>query len=315
MGTASLTTWICFNLFILAMLALDLGVFHRRAHVVSLREAATWTAVWIALALLFAGGIWHFLGPQKGMEFLTGYLIEKSLSVDNIFVFVVLFGYFAVPRAYQHRVLFWGILGALVLRAAFIFAGTALLTRFHWVIYLFGAFLVVTGVKMVLAPDRGLEPEKNPVLRLLRRLMPVSQGYHGQRFFVREGGRHLATPLLLVLVFVELCDLLFAVDSIPAIFAVTLDPFIVYTSNVFAILGLRALYFVLAGVMQECEYLKPGLAAVLVFVGVKMLVADLYKISAAVSLGVVAGILAVAVAASLVRSHYRHGNGAEPPGG
>ena len=312
MDTASLPLWIGFNLFILLVLALDLGVFHRRAHVVSVREAAAWTATWVVLALLFNAGVWRLLGPQKGMEFLTGYLIEKSLSVDNIFVFAILFSYFAVPRAHQHRVLFWGVLGALVMRAAFIAAGAALLTRFHWVVYLFGAFLLATGVKMALAPERGLEPEKNPVLRLVRRLVPVTPGYHGQRFFVREGGRLLATPLFLVLVFVEISDLLFAVDSIPAIFAVTLDPFIVYTSNVFAILGLRALYFLLAGVMHECEYLKPGLAAVLVFVGAKMLLVDAVVIPAAVSLGVVASILAVAVIASVVRVRLRRGEESPP---
>lgn len=305
MDTAALPLWIGFNLFVLGLLALDLGVFHRRAHEVSFREAAIWSAVWIGLALLFNAAVWHWLGPQKGLEFLTGYLIEKSLSVDNIFVFAILFSYFAVPARYQHRVLFWGILGALLMRAGFIAAGAALLARFHWVIYLFGAFLVVTGLKMAIAPDRGFEPERNPVLRLVRRLVPVADRYHGQRFFVREGGALVATPLFLVLVLVEVTDLIFAVDSIPAVFAVTRDPFIVYTSNVFAILGLRALYFVLAGVMHKFEYLKLGLAAVLVFVGTKMTLVDVYKIPAGVSLGVVAAILAVAVAVSLVRARRR----------
>ncbi|HSM52366.1 MAG TPA: TerC family protein [Thermoanaerobaculia bacterium] len=305
MDTASLSLWIGFNLLVLGLLALDLGVFHRHAHVVSFREAATWTGVWIGLALLFNAAVWRWLGPEKGLEFLTGYLIEKSLSVDNIFVFAILFSYFAVPAVYQHRVLFWGILGALVMRAAFIAAGAALLAHFHWVIYLFGAFLVVTGVKMAIAPDRGFEPGKNPVLRLVRRLVPVSDRYHGPRFFVRERGALVATPLFLVLVLVEVTDLIFAVDSIPAIFAVTRDPFIVYTSNVFAILGLRALYFVLAGVMHKFQYLKLGLAAVLVFVGTKMTLVDVYKISAGVSLGVVATILAVAVVASLLRARRR----------
>lgn len=305
MDTAALPLWIGFNLFVLGLLALDLGVFHRRAHEVSFREAAIWSAVWIGLALLFNAAVWHWLGPQKGLEFLTGYLIEKSLSVDNIFVFAILFSYFAVPARYQHRVLFWGILGALLMRAGFIAAGAALLARFHWVIYLFGAFLVVTGLKMAIAPDRGFEPDRNPVLRLVRRLVPVADRYHGQRFFVREGGALVATPLFLVLVLVEVTDLIFAVDSIPAVFAVTRDPFIVYTSNVFAILGLRALYFVLAGVMHKFEYLKLGLAAVLVFVGTKMTLVDVYKIPAGVSLGVVAAILAVAVAVSLVRARRR----------
>ena len=302
MDTASLPLWIGFNLFVLAMLALDLGVFHRKAHAVSLREAATWSGVWIALALAFNFGVWHFLGPQKGVEFLTGYLIEKSLSIDNIFVFAILFAYFAVPAAFQHRVLFWGILGALVMRAAFIAAGAALLSRFHWIIYVFGAFLIVTGLKMALAPDRGLEPDRNPLLRLVRRLVPVADRYHGPKFFVRENGTLLATPLFLVLVLVETTDLIFAVDSIPAIFAVTKDPFIVYTSNIFAILGLRSLYFLLAGVMHRFRYLKLGLAAILVFVGAKMALVDFYKVSPVVSLGVVVGILAVAIAASLLRS-------------
>ena len=309
MDTASLPLWIGFNLFVLAMLALDLGVFHRKAHAVSLREAATWSGVWIALALAFNFGVWHFLGPQKGVEFLTGYLIEKSLSIDNIFVFAILFAYFAVPAAFQHRVLFWGILGALVMRAAFIAAGAALLSRFHWIIYVFGAFLIVTGLKMALAPDRGLEPDRNPLLRLVRRLVPVADRYHGPKFFVRDNGTLLATPLFLVLVLVETTDLIFAVDSIPAIFAVTRDPFIVFSSNIFAILGLRSLYFLLAGVMHRFRYLKLGLAAILVFVGAKMALVDFYKVSPVVSLGVVVGILAVAIAASLLRS----GGDGRPP--
>jgi tellurite resistance protein TerC len=300
--TAPLSVWIGFNLFILVMLALDLGVFHRTAHEVSFKEAATWSAVWVALALAFNVGVWQFMGAEKGTQFLTGYLIEKSLSVDNIFVFALIFSYFAVPALYQHRVLFWGILGALVLRAIFIAAGAALIARFHWVVYVFGAFLVLTGLKMALAPSKGLEPGKNPVLRLVRRLMPVTERYHGQRFFVREGGALAATPLFLVLVLVETTDLIFAVDSIPAIFAITTDPFLVYTSNVFAILGLRSLYFLLAGVMHKFEYLKLGLAAVLVFVGTKMALVDVYKIPSAVSLAVVGGLLAIAIAASLLKA-------------
>jgi tellurite resistance protein TerC len=283
------------------MLALDLGVFHRKAHDVTVKEAATWSFVWIALALAFNAAVWHWFGAQKGTEFLTGYLIEKSLSVDNIFVFALVFSYFSVPSKYQHRVLFWGILGALVMRAIFIGAGAALLTRFHWIVYLFGAFLILTGLKMAFAPSKGLEPEKNPVVRLVRRLMPVSAEYHGQSFFVRQGGRLVATPLFLVLALVETTDLIFAVDSIPAIFAVTTDPFIVYTSNVFAMLGLRSLYFLLAGVMHRFHYLKQGLAAVLVFVGVKMAIVDFVKVPAAVSLGVIATLLATAVVASLLR--------------
>jgi tellurite resistance protein TerC len=310
METSSIGLWVGFNVFVLAMLALDLGVFHRKAHVVSVREASVWSAVWIALALVFNLGVWHFLGPQKGVEFLTGYLIEKSLSVDNIFVFALIFGYFAVPQEFQHRVLFWGILGALVMRAIFIAAGAALLASFHWIIYVFGAFLIVTGIKMAFAPEKGLEPEKNPVVRLVRRLFPVSDRYHGQRFFVRQAGVLTATPLFLVLALVETTDLIFAVDSIPAIFAITSDPFIVYTSNVFAILGLRSLYFLLAGVMSRFEYLKLGLAAILVFVGTKMAIVDLVKIPSPVSLGVVAAILAAAVIASLLRARRRAALGA-----
>ena len=302
MDTSSLWLWAGFNLFVLAMLALDLGVFHRQAHAVSMREAGVWSAVWIALALVFNLGVWKFLGPQPGVEFLTGYLIEKSLSIDNIFVIALLFAYFKVPDAYQHRVLFWGILGALVMRAGFILAGAALLERFHWIIYLFGAFLVATGVKMAFVPHHGLEPEKNPLVRLVRRLMPVTSDFRGPRFFVLEGGRRAATPLFLVLVLVEFTDLIFAIDSIPAIFAVTRDPFLVYTSNVFAILGLRSLYFLLAGVMHKFEYLKLGLAAILVFVGAKMALVDLVKIPAGISLGVIAAILGIAVSASLLKA-------------
>ncbi len=302
MESTSLWLWAGFNLFVLAMLAIDLGVFHRQAHAVSLREASVWSAVWIALALLFNLGVWKFLGPQPGVEFLTGYLIEKSLSIDNIFVIALLFAYFKVPDEYQHRVLFWGILGALVMRAAFILAGAALLDRFHWIIYLFGAFLVLTGIKMAFAPEQGLEPEKNPIVRLVRRLMPVTSDFRGPAFFVREGGRRAATPLFLVLVMVEFTDLVFAVDSIPAIFAVTRDPFLVYTSNVFAILGLRSLYFLLAGVMHKFEYLKLGLAAILVFVGAKMALVDWVKIPSGISLGVIAAILGIAVAASLLKA-------------
>ena len=302
MEPTSLWLWAGFNLFVLAMLAIDLGVFHRQAHAVSLREASVWSAIWIALALLFNLGVWKFLGPQPGVEFLTGYLIEKSLSIDNIFVIALLFAYFKVPDEYQHRVLFWGILGALVMRAAFILAGAALLDRFHWIIYLFGAFLILTGIKMAFTPEHGLEPEKNPVVRLVRRIMPVTADFRGPSFFVREGGRLAATPLFLVLVMVEFTDLVFAVDSIPAIFAITRDPFLVYTSNVFAILGLRSLYFLLAGVMHKFEYLKLGLAAILVFVGAKMALVDWIKIPAGISLGVIAAILGIAIAASLLKA-------------
>jgi len=312
--------WVGFNLFVLAMLALDLGVFHRNAHVVSVKEAATWSVVWIALALSFNALIyffWPVMAPsstytagEAGLAFLTGYLIEKALSVDNIFVFVLIFSYFAVPPKYQHRVLFWGIIGALLMRGAMIFAGAALIKQFHWIIWIFGAFLIFTGIRMATAKDEKLEPEKNPVIRLFKRFMPVSDQYDGQKFFTIRNGVRMATPLFLVLLMVETTDLIFAVDSIPAIFAVTQDPFLVYTSNVFAILGLRSLYFVLAGVVHKFHYLKLGLSVVLAFVGVKMLLPDMsamllgtsYKIPTGISLAVVATIIGVAVAASLMRA-------------
>lgn len=304
--------WLGFNLFVLALLALDLGVFHRKAHVVSVKEAAIWSVVWIGLALLFNAGLyffWNTFSPssaysnsEAALAFFTGYLIEKSLSVDNIFVFVLIFSYFAVPAAYQHRVLFWGIIGALLMRAVLIAIGATLLKEFHWIIYVFGAFLIFTGIKMARHRQEQLQPERNPVIRLFRRLMPVTQEYHGEKFFIRRGGTLLATPLFLVLLMVESTDLVFAVDSIPAIFAVTNDPFIVYTSNVFAILGLRSLYFVLAGIMHKFQYLKLGLSVVLTFVGLKMVLTDVYKIPTGVSLGVIATILTVAIVASLWRA-------------
>ena len=308
--------WLAFNAFILVMLALDLGVFHRRAHEVGLREAATWSAVWVALALAFNALLYWQWGAEPALQFLTGYLIEKSLSVDNIFVFVMLFTYFSVPAKYQHRVLFWGILGALVLRGVFIALGAYVLEQFHWVIYIFGGLLVVTGIKMARRVD-AYDPSKNPLLRLARRVLPLTPTYHGQRFWVREAGRWVATPLFLVLLLVEMSDLVFAVDSIPAIFAVTQEPFLVYTANVFAILGLRSMYFLLAGVVHRFVYLKYGLAAVLVFVGAKMMLVDLYKIPVGASLGVVAACIAIAIIASLrvgrrsdLPSPVRDGSGA-----
>ena len=307
MPETSLGLWVGFNLFILLLLALDLGVFHRQAHEVSLKEAGAWSAVWVALALAFNAVIWWLRGPEPAVQFLTGYLIEKSLSVDNVFVFALLFGYFAVPAKFQHRVLFWGILGALVLRGAFILAGSALLASFHWVIYVFGAFLILTGIKMALQRNEEMHPERNPVLRLARRWIPVTDGYRDDKLFVREGGKRLATPLFLVLLLIESTDLVFAVDSIPAIFAVTRDPFLVYTSNVFAILGLRSLYFLLAGVMGKFVYLKLGLSAVLVFVGGKMTLAELVKVPPMISLAVIASLLAIAVAASLAKSRRASG--------
>jgi tellurite resistance protein TerC len=293
--------WVVFNIFVLAMLSLDLGVFHRKAHEVSLKEALIWSAVWITLALLFSLGILFWRGPETALEFLTGYLIEKSLSVDNIFVFLLIFSYFRVPGRYQHKVLFWGILGALILRAIFIAAGVTLIEKFHWIIYIFGAFLILTGIRMALDKGKEIQPEKNPVLRLLRRVMPVTDDYEKGNFFVKRDRRTLATPLLVVLLVVETTDVIFAVDSIPAILSITLDPFIVYTSNVFAILGLRALYFALAGIMRLFHYLHYGLSAILVFVGVKMLLADVYKIPVGMALGVIAVILIISVIASVLR--------------
>lgn len=292
--------WGGFTTFILAMLALDLGVFHRTSHEVRFKEALSWTFVWITLALIFNAGVYYWFGAQKGMEFLTGYIIEKALSVDNVFVFLVIFSVFAVPAKYQHRVLFWGVLGALVMRAIFIFAGAALLQRFHWVIYIFGALLVVTGIKLLVQRNEEVDPEKNPIFRFFKRIIPATRDYHDAKFFIRENGKLLATPLFMVLVAVEASDLVFAVDSIPAIFAVTSDPFIVYTSNVFAILGLRALYFCLAGVLEKFHLLKVGLAFVLVFVGTKMLIIDIYKIPIGLSLVIVTLLLAGSIVASFV---------------
>ncbi|MCC6157067.1 MAG: TerC family protein [Deltaproteobacteria bacterium] len=292
--------WAVFTGFILAMLALDLGVFHRKSHVVTTREALGWSVVWIALSLAFNAWIYFAHGATKGLEFLTGYLIEKSLSVDNIFVFVLVFTFFAVPPLYHHRVLFWGVLGALVMRTIFIITGAALLERFHWIIYVFGAFLVVTGIKMLLQKEHGVHPENNPLVKLVRRVLPITNDYRGERFFVREAGRRMGTPLFIVLVTIEFTDLIFAVDSIPAIFAVTRDPFIVYTSNIFAILGLRSLYFLLAGIIDKFHYLKAGLALVLAFVGTKMLIMGVYKIPIGLSLAVVALLIAGSVVASLV---------------
>ena len=290
--------WVGFTLFILVMLALDLGVFHRRAHVVGLREAAIWSAVWITMALLFNAGVYLWIGSEEGLAFLTGYVIEKSLSVDNVFVWLVIFSYFAVPAQYQHRVLFWGILGAMVLRGIFIAAGVTLLNQFEWVIYIFGAFLLYTGFKLAFRKEEQVHPERNPVLRLARRFIPVTSDYHGQRFFIRQHGRWIATPLLMVLVVIEATDVVFAADSIPAILAVTRDPFIVWTSNVFAILGLRALFFLVAGILRYFRYLNVGLALVLCFVGAKMLISDVYHVPTTVSLGTIAGILGTTMLAS-----------------
>jgi tellurite resistance protein TerC len=298
--------WVGFLLFVLLMLAIDLGVFHRNAHEVSLKEAASWSAVWVALALLFNTGIYLWFGAERGLEFTTGYVLEKALSVDNIFVFVVIFSAFAIPKQLQHRVLFWGVLGALLLRAVFILLGGAVLQRFHWMFYVFGAVLLITGVKLLLQRETPSHPEKNPILRALARVLPVTSQLHGEHFTVVQQGRRHATPLLLALVAVEVTDLVFAVDSIPAIFAVTTDPFIVFTSNIFAILGLRSMYFLLAGVIDRFVYLKVGLALVLLFVGSKMLLMDLYKIPILVSLAVIVMLLTVSVLASLLRTAHKH---------
>jgi tellurite resistance protein TerC len=296
----SILLWTGFNLFVLIMLALDLGVFNRKVHVVTIKEALIWTGVWIALALVFNLGIWRWMGGGPALEYLTGYLIEKSLSVDNIFVFILVFNYFRVPATYQHKVLFWGILGALVMRAIFIFAGVALIEKFHWIIYVFGGFLVFTGIRLWLEKGKEIHPEKNPLLKALRRLVPVTEGYEGSKFWVRRDSRIWATPLMLVLLVIETTDLVFAVDSIPAILAITRNEFIVYTSNVFAILGLRSLYFALAGAMRLFHYLHYGLAAILVLVGMKMLISDLWHVPVVLALGLVLLILSGSITASLI---------------
>jgi tellurite resistance protein TerC len=293
--------WIGFNAFILLMLALDLGVFHRKAHEVGFKEAITWSAIWIGLALVFNLGIYYFFGKVKAVEFLTGYIIEKSLSVDNIFVFVLIFSAFAVPPAYQHRVLFWGIIGALIMRAIFIFAGVALINKFHWIIYVFGIFLLYTGIKIAIEKGTKINVENNRMLHLFRKYFPVTDNYHGGKFITKIDGKKFATPLMLVLILVETTDLIFAVDSIPAILAITDNPFIVYTSNVFAILGLRSLYFALAGILKYFHYLHYGLAAILVFVGIKMLITDFYKFDPFISLGIIAFILTVSIVLSILK--------------
>jgi len=284
------------------MLALDLGVFNRKAHVVSVKEALTWSGVWICLSLVFNGLIYRWFGEAKAIEFFTGYVIEKSLSVDNIFVFVLVFKYFQIPSIYQHKILFWGILGALVMRVIFIFAGVALIEKFHWTIYLFGLFLIYTGYKMFTEQDKQIEPEKNPVIKFFRRVMPVTHELRGDKFFVAENGRRYATPLFLVLILIETTDLIFAVDSIPAILAVTQDRFIVYTSNVFAILGLRSLYFALAHVIHRFVYLSTGLAVILVFVGLKMVMVDVIKIPTFISLIVIVIIITASIILSLIKT-------------
>jgi tellurite resistance protein TerC len=296
--------WIIFNAFVIAMLALDLGVFNRKAHTPSFKEASIWSAVWVSLALLFNVGVYIWMGPQAGLEFLAGYLMEYSLSVDNIFVFVLIFSAFAVPPQFQHRVLFWGVLGALVLRGLFILVLSELIEQFHWVLLIFGAFLVYTGIRMFRSDgEESIDLENNRILKFVRRFVPVTKDYHGQLFFIREQGARMATPLFLVLVLVEFTDVLFALDSIPAIFGITKNPFIVYTSNVFAILGLRSLYFLLAGVVKKFVYLRYGLAFILGFIGLKILLEPVLHLpkttSVVISLLVIASSLAISIIASL----------------
>jgi tellurite resistance protein TerC len=297
--------WIRFNFFVLAMLSIYLGIFHRKAHAISIKEASIWSLVWIALAMIFNAGIYFFSGPEPALQFFTGYLLEKSLGVDNIFVFVLLFTSFSVPAVYHHMILFWGVLGALLMRGTMIALGVVLLETFHWIIYLFGAFLLFTGIRMAFHKEVQVHPERNLLLRLVRRIFPVTHDYEHDRFLVRRAGHLLVTPLLLVLLVVETTDMLFALDSIPAIFAITQNPFLIYTSNVFALLGLRSLYFVLAHVMGMFSYLKLGLAVVLTFVGVKMVLAGIYHIPTVLSLVVTVVVLTAAIAASIIQNRRR----------
>jgi len=294
--------WIFFNLFVLLVLGLDLGVFHKKARVVSFKESILWTVFWIVLALLFNFIIYKWQGSEKALSFLTGYLIEKSLSIDNIFVILLIFKYFHIPPQYQHRVLFWGILGALIMRAIFIFLGIELLEHFHWLIYLFGAFLIITGIRMAFNMEKKIEPEKNPLINLVKKIIPVSHQMENDKFFININNKKHITPLFLSLIMIETTDLIFAVDSIPAILAITTDSFIVYTSNVFAILGLRSLYFSLAGLMQMFRYLNYGLAGILTFVGIKMMLSDIYKVPTGITLLIVVGILIISMVGSIIKN-------------
>ncbi|AKG53131.1 integral membrane protein TerC [Dehalogenimonas sp. WBC-2] len=293
--------WILFNLFLIAMLMLDLFVFHRHAHVIKTREAVGWAALWVSLAVIFGIGIWVFSGQAHAISYFSAYVVEESLSVDNLFVFLMLFTYFCVPPEYRHRVLFWGIIGAIFMRAAFIFGGITLINNFQWIIYIFGAFLIFTGIRMGVKKEEDPHPEANPILKLLRRYLPMSPNYHGGKFFTIEYGRRLATPLLAVLIAVETTDIIFAVDSIPAVLSITTDPFIVYTSNMFAIMGLRSIYFALEGFANRLYYLHYGLSAVLVFLGFKMVISGIFHIPTFLSLLVIAVILGIAIIASIKR--------------
>lgn len=294
--------WLIFGAFILGFLVLDIKVFHRKSHVITIRQSLKWTAFWIVIALLFNLVLYFWLGGEQALDYLTVYLIEKSLSVDNLFVFLMVFSFFSVPAAYQHKVLFWGIIGAIVLRLAFIEAGATLLERFDWVFYIFGALLIIAALRMALQKERELHPEKNPVLKLLRRFIGVTDCYEGDRFFIKRAGKYVATPLFIVVIVIETTDVVFALDSIPAAFSITTDKFIVYTANIFAILGLRSLYFALAGIMPLFHYLKYGLVVVLMFVGVKMLLEHHYEMPTSIALGVVVAVLASAVVASVIRN-------------
>lgn len=296
----SILLWSVFNVFIIAMLVVDLVVLHKEDEPVSIKEALYWTGIWIVLALIFGIGVYYYMGTQTALDYYTGYLIEKSLSVDNIFVFLLVFTYFKVPDEFQHKVLFWGIFGALVMRLLFIFTGVALIERFHWIIYVFGGFLVFTGIKLAMEKDKEVHPERNPILKLVRRFFPTTKSYHGSKFFIRKMGRLIATPLFIVLVVIETTDLVFALDSIPAILAITRDEFIIYSSNAFAILGLRALYFAVSGIMRLFHYLHYGLSLILVFVGVKMLLSDFYHIPTPYALVFIGGALTLSVIASIL---------------
>ncbi|MFZ7116689.1 MAG: TerC family protein [Bacteroidota bacterium] len=299
--TTEIYFWIGFVVFLALMLAIDLGIFHRKSHTVTFKESLGWTLVWIMLAMIFAGIVYYWKGSEKAIEFITGYVIELSLSVDNLFIFILVFSYFHVPQQYQHKVLFWGILGALVMRVIFIFAGVALISKFHWIIYVFGAIIIVSGIKMLFQKDKKIEPEKNPLIRFVKKMIPVTNEYHGDQFFIKiKNGAWAATPLFIVLVFVEITDLIFAVDSIPAILAITTDSFIVFTSNAFAILGLRSLYFALSGMLNLFRFLHIGLSFVLIFIGLKMVLSDIYKVPIEYALLTVLTILLTSIIASLL---------------
>lgn len=293
--------FILFNVFVVALLALDLLVFHRKKHEIAVKEALWWSAFWIAISLLFAGLVYLWHGQRSALEYLAGYLVEKSLSADNIFVFILIFSYFHTPKMYQHKVLFWGIIGALVMRAIFIFAGVALIAKFHWLLYVLGLFLIYLGFKIIFKRENEIHPEKNPVLRLASKLIPFSQEHDGGRFFIKRNGKYLATPIFIALLVVETTDIVFAIDSIPAVMAITLDPFIIYSSNVFAIMGLRALYFALAGLLPLFAYLHLGIGLILGFVGIKMLLSGFYTIPVEISLLIIALILAVSITASILK--------------